>query len=359
MTSPQPIGKFLALTLGAAWLVGLAACSSKDDSPGGGAAGSAGESGSGNAAGSSSAGSGNGSAGSSGSAGKGSTGSMDLVGTFQIQALVDEKDDSTGITKVVGQVGDGPIPSNVVWTVAKQDGDCKLETPKAPFCEAGCGADVCVADDKCQAYPTNHNVGTVVLTGPKLVEGGDVLTLKEIAKAYQPPAGTSFNYPPFGADDEIKLQASGGDYSQFELSTPGVDPIHITTTDFALETGKAFELAWDAAKDPKASKVYVKLDISHHGGIRGMIECSTDDDGTLTISADLMSELIGLGVAGYPSVVLMRQSIDTAPIEPGIVKLEVSSRAERYVTLAGVESCTTDEDCTNGKKCRTTDSTCQ
>ena len=46
-------------------------------------------------------------------------------------------------------------------------------------------------------------------------------------------------------------------------------------------------------------------------------------------------------------------------IEDGIVKLEVSSRVERYVTIAGVESCTTDEDCTGGKKCRTTDSTCQ
>jgi hypothetical protein len=354
MTTPQPLRKFSGLAFVAVWLVGLAACSSKDD---GKNAGTGGTSGSGNTAGSSSAG--------TAAAGKGNAGSGtgtfpdQIVGTFQIQALEDEKDDTTGITKVVGAVGDGPIPSNVVWTVAKSEGDCKLETPMAPFCADGCGSDVCVADDKCQAYPTSHSVGDVVLSGVNLSGGGAMLTLKEIAKNYQPPAGTTFAYPPFAAGDEIKLQAGGGDYSAFDLSTKGVDPLHVTSTDFELDTGKPFELTWDAAKDPKASQVYIKLDISHHGGIRGMIECTTDDTGSLTLSGDMMSELIGLGVAGYPSVVLMRQSIDTTQIEPGLVRLEVSSRAERYVTIKGVESCTTDEDCPNGKTCRTTDSTCQ
>lgn len=357
MTTLQPMRKFSGQVLFAVWLVGLAACSSKDDDTGTG--GTAGSSGSGNTAGSSSAGTSSSTAGKGSTAGSSSTFPEELVGTFQVQAIEDEKDDTTGITKVVGTVGDGPIPSNVVWTVAKQEGDCKLETPTAPFCAEGCGADVCVADDTCQAYPTNHSVGDVVLSGVNVSGGGAMLTLKEIAKTYQPPAGTNFAYPPFAAGDEIKLQASGGDFAAFDLATPGVDPLHVTTTDFALDTGKAFELTWDAAKDPKASQVYVKLDISHHGGIRGMIECTTDDTGSLTISADMMSELIGLGVAGYPSVVLMRQSIDSAQIAPGRVRLEVSSRAERYVSIAGIDSCTTDEDCPSGKTCRTMDSTCQ
>lgn len=359
MTTLQPIRKFFGPAFFAVWLVGLAACSGNED---GGNGGNAGNSGSGNSAGSSAAGTSSSTAG-SGSAGKGTAGTSafpeEIVGTFQVQAIEDEKDDTTGITKVVGSIGDGPIPSNVVWTVAKQEGDCKLETPMAPFCAEGCGSDVCVAADTCQAYPTNHSVGEVVLSGVNLAGGGATVTLKEIAKTYQPPAGTTFAYPPFAASDDIKVQAAGGDFAAFDLSTKGVDPLHVTTTDFAIDSGKAFELAWDAAKDPKASQVYVKLDISHHGGIRGMIECTTDDTGSLTISAAMMTELIGLGVAGYPSVVLMRQSIDTAQIAPGRVRLEVSSRAERYVSIAGVESCTTDEDCPEGKTCRTTDSTCQ
>lgn len=357
MTSQQPLRKIFGLAVCTASLLGLAGCSGSEDPAGN--AGASGSGGSGNTAGTSSgASAGNANAGTgNGSAIPGS--SEAIVGTFQVQGLVDEKDDTTGLTKVVGTVGDGPIPANVVWTVAKKDGDCVVETPSAPFCEEACGADVCVAENRCQAYPTNHSVGTVVLTGANVVGGGATVTLKEIAKAYQPPAGTSFTYPPFAEGDEIKLQASGGDYAQFELSTPAVDPIHLTTTDFALETGKAFALTWDAAKAPKASQIYVKFDISHHGGIRGMIECTTDDDGELTVSADLMSELIGLGVAGFPSVVVMRQSIDTVQIAPGRVRLEVSSRVERYVSIAGLESCTTDEDCADGKTCRTTDSTCQ
>lgn len=352
MTSAQPLRKFFGQAFCGMGLLALAACSSSDDPGNSAGAGGSGGSASGSA----------GTAGANAGTGNGSAipGSSDaIVGTFQVQGLVSDADDTTGMTKIVGAVGDGPIPSSLAWSVAKKDGDCVVETPSAPFCEEGCGADVCVAENQCQAYPTNHSVGEVVLTGVKLAEGGSSVTLKEIAKAYQPPAGTQFTYPAFGAGDEIKIQAAGGDYAAFELATPGVDPVHITSTDFALEMGKAFALTWDAAEDPKASQIYVKLDISHHGGIRGMIECTTDDDGELTISAELMSELIGLGVAGFPSVVVMRQSLDYAQIAPGRVRLEVSSRVERYVTIAGVESCTTDEDCSDGKTCRTTDSTCQ
>jgi len=168
-----------------------------------------------------------------------------------------------------------------------------------------------------------------------------------------------FAYPPFAAGDDIKLHATGGDYAAFDLAAKGVHPIAFTNTDFALDEGKPFNITWDAAADPKAAQIYVKIDISHHGGIRGMIECHADDTGSLSISGETMTELIGLGVAGYPSVVLVRQSIDTAQIAPGRVRLEVSSRAERYLTVAGVDSCTVNEDCPDGKTCRTTDSTCQ
>ena len=54
----------------------------------------------------------------------------------------------------------------------------------------------------------------------------------------------------------------------------------------------------------------------------------------------------------------MRQSIDTAQIAPGRVLLEVSARAEHYVTVKGVDSCNVTDDCPDGKTCAT-DSTCQ
>jgi hypothetical protein len=333
---------------------GLAACSGSDVEPTPGASGSANTAGSGT---SGSSGSGNGTAGSNG-AGNGSTGSQDVVGTFQVQVLADETGPTTGMTKIVGQVSDGAIPPNVVWTVTKEDGGCRLETPSVPFCDGGCGADVCVADDECRPYPVGHSVGAVTLQGVKLTGGGSEIALKEIAKAYQPPAGTAIAYPPFGPNDDVSVHAAGGDYAAFELSTKGVDPLAFTSTDFELDTGKPLVLAWEGAENPKSSQMYVKLDISHHGGAKGLIECEVDDTGSLTISAALITELMGLGVAGFPSVVAMRQSIDTAQIAPGLVKLEVSSRTEHFVTVKGVSSCTADTDCPDGGKCQM-DLTCK
>jgi hypothetical protein len=366
MTISQPFRKFAGLAAALVLFATLAACSGNDVTPEtSGTAGSssgAGSSGTGNAT----AGSHTGTAGSNATAGAGTAGSNTsagagsdtVVGTFQVQVLAADDDPTTGMTKVVGQVSDGPVPSNVIWTETKKDGGCHLETPTVPFCAAGCAADVCVADDVCQAYPVAHTVGAVTLKGVKLVAGGTELPLKEIAHAYQPTAGTALAFPPFTTTDDITLQAAGGDYAAFELSAKGVDPLSFTSTDFELEDGKPLVLTWDGATDPKSSQMHLKLDISHHGGVKGIIECDGDDTGTLTISAAMISELLGLGVAGFPSVVLSRLSLDTARIAPGLVKLEVSARTEHYVTVKGVDSCNVTEDCPKGKTCAT-DSTCQ
>lgn len=262
------------------------------------------------------------------------------------------------MTSVVGQVGDGPVPNNLVWTEQSKEGDCRLVTPKSPFCEDGCQAGACVADGKCQAYPTGHSVGEVTLKGVKLEGGGTEVKLREIAASYQPPAGTTLAYPSFGAGDTIEVHATGGDYAGFDLSTAGVNPLDLQTTDFALAPDKPFELVWDAAPSGSTSRVQVKIDLSHHGGVKGLIECDTADSGSLTISKEMIAELIGLGVAGFPSVVLTRSSVDTVQLDHGKVQLEVSALVERYLTTPGVDSCTTDDDCPDGKTCAS-DATCQ
>ncbi len=363
MTISQPFRKFAGPVFTTVLTAALAACSGTDATPDvPGTAGTAGAAGSGSEAGSGGSGnatagshSGAGTAGSNASAGAGSD---EVVGTFQVQVLADDVDPTTGMTKVVGQVGDGPIPSNVIWTETKKEGGCRLETPTVPFCASGCGGDVCVADDVCQAYPVAHTVGAVTLKGVKLAAGGSEVTLKEIAHAYQTVAGIELSFPPFSTADDISLHAEGGDYAAFDLTAKGVDPLAFTSTDFELEDGKPLVLTWGAAADPKSSQMHLRLDISHHGGVKGIIECDSDDSGTLTISAAMISELLGLGVAGFPSVVLMRQSIDTAKIAPGLVKLEVSARSEHYVTVKGIDSCNVTDDCPDGKTCAT-DSTCQ
>jgi hypothetical protein len=287
----------------------------------------------------------------------GNSGSNELIGSFQIQVVEDDMDPTVGSTSVIGKVSDGPSPSQVIWTVAQEEGDCRLEKPSVPFCDGGCGADVCVAEGVCQPYATGHTVGEVKLSGVNVMGGSSELVLKEIAKSYQPPPATMFAYPPFAEGDPIAVHAAGGDYEAFELSAKGVAPVAFSSSDFELEAGKALELAWNGSTDPKAARVRIKLDISHHGGSRGQITCNADDTGMLTISAALMTELIGLGVAGFPSVILTRTSSGSAKIAVGRVELAVSSKVERIVSVAGFESCTEDTDCQDGKTCQA-DLTC-
>ena len=338
----------------------LAACSGAEVEPDGAAGTSNGGSSSSGATGS---GAGKGGSSNSGgsasgsSAMSGSTGSDELVGSFQVQVVQDDMDPTTGSTSVIGKVSDGPSPSAVIWEVAQEDGDCRLEKPRVPFCDGGCGSDVCVEDGVCQPYATGHAVGEVKLSGVNSMGGGSELVLKEIAKSYQPPAGTMFAYPPFAEGDPITVHAAGGDYAAFDLGAKGVAPVAFSSDDFELEEGKALALTWNGSTDPKAARVRIKLDISHHGGSRGQIECDADDSGALTISAALMSELIGLGVAGFPSVILTRVSTGSARIAVGRVELAVSSKVERIVTVAGFESCTEDADCLDGKTCQA-DLTC-
>jgi hypothetical protein len=369
-----------------AWLLAglsigsLLACSSSSDGGDGATAGTGASSGSGatsagtsSGGGSSSAGTGSGSAGTgSGSAGTGSgsagTGTgpsgggssngPELLGTFKVEVTADESGPTTGTTSVLGKVSTGATPSNVVWDEAATEGPCRLEKPRAPFCAPSCGSDVCVEDDVCRAYPTAQSVGAVTLSGVNLTGGGSSLELKEVAKAYQPPAGTTFAYPPFAEGDAVKVSAAGGDLPGFELETTGVSPFWLTSDDLMLEEGEPLELTWEAAADAKASSIHVKLDISHHGGSKGMIECDQDDTGSLSIPASLVSELLGLGVAGFPTVIVTRSASDRTALGGGEVALVVASTIERAVGVPGLESCTDNDDCPSGETCQA-DLTCQ
>jgi len=96
----------------------------------------------------------------------------------------------------------------------------------------------------------------------------------------------------------------------------------------------------------------VKLDISHHGGSKGMIECDTDDDGALDIPSELVTSLLDLGAAGYPTIIVTRHSDGSTRIAPGFVHLSAASSVEKAVGVPGLSSCNEDTDCLMGKTCQ-------
>lgn len=329
MPTRRPRTAFYSLTTCLSLVSLLGACSESSASPGGGEPGGAD---SGGSAGSASV---------SGSGGSGSGGSGGApVGTFLVSISEDPEQPSGGLTTVSGKVNDGPIPETRVWDLVQTEGDCRLEKPRSPFCEPTCGEGVCVEDDTCASYPTAHSVGEVTLEGVALASGETTVVLREILKQYQQAAGTMFAFPPFAEGAAVSLHATGGDYAAFDLLAPGILPLQLTSTDFELDEGKPLELSWAPASDPKSSQLHVELDLSHHGGSRGRIECDTDDDGSLVISGEMMSELIGLGVAGFPKLVATRKSRDATGIAPGLVELGLVSQRDQVLTVAGIISCT-------------------
>ncbi|WNG19081.1 hypothetical protein [Cystobacter fuscus] len=281
-----------------------------------------------------------------------------LVGTFQVMlvppvAASNGQTETPGYTTVVGKIYDGPSPSQIIWQQAAQGGDCKLTTPRVPFCGTPCGGSaVCVDDDKCQAYPTARAVGTIQVKGLRTASGATGFSMSPIANNYQPPGSVSLPYPAFSEGDEIVLTAAGAYYPAFTLEGRGITPLQLLDGTLTLQRGQPLTLHWTPAGQADVSTIHVKLDISHHGGTKGMIECDTADTGSLQLPAGLVTQLLDLGVAGYPTIIVTRRSVGSVTIAPGRVDLLVSSEVERAVVVPGITSCSGNSDCPSGKTCQ-------
>lgn len=282
-----------------------------------------------------------------------------VSGTFQVQ-LVAASGTAPGYTNVVGRVQLGETPETTAWAEALADGDCKLLTPRIPFCATPCGGSAaCVADNTCVPYPTSQGAGTVRMTGLRTTDGVMPIELTLVANNYQPPGSVTLPFPAFAEGDALRLEASGaGAVPAFAVDGRGIAPLTVTSTMLQVAMNTPVELRWTAPGAAGAgSRVKVKLDISHHGGTRGMVSCDTTDDGSLTIGAPLVTRLVGLGVAGFPSIVVTRENVGTAAVGTGRVSMVVSSTVENYVTVPGVRSCTDTADCMGMGTCRA-DLTC-
>jgi hypothetical protein len=286
-----------------------------------------------------------------------------LVGTFQVRLVapvpaMDNMPETPGYTSVVGKIYDGPSPSQIIWEEVTKEGDCKLSTPRVPFCSTPCGGSAaCVEDEKCQDYPLAHSAGTVTLTGLLTETGPIEVAMNPVVNTYQ-PTGLKLLYPPFKEGDAVTVSASGEYYRAFSITGKAIPPLELLNDMITLEPDKPVSLSWKAPAQADIATVHVKLDISHHGGTKGMIECDAKDTGALEISAPLIKQLMDLGVAGFPSIILTRESVAGATIAEGRVDLAIASGLERFVVIPGLTSCTDTADCPDGQTCQS-DLTCK
>ncbi|MEZ4398391.1 MAG: hypothetical protein R3B06_00125 [Kofleriaceae bacterium] len=272
---------------------------------------------------------------------------------------VDLNDDDPPTTTMAGVVRDKAEPAGVQWDSQLTDGDCQLLTPRAPFCPAGCGSDVCVADGVCEAHGVKQDVGTVHVAGVSTTAGASEFDLRLTSGGtYQVPGTVSLAYPGVTDGGAVTVTASGSAFTPaFTATAAGISPLVVTNPELRLARDEAKAVAW-APGSATDTRIVIELDISHHGGLRGKIVCDTADDGALTLSGPMISALLDLGTAGFPTIKLTRTSVGSALTTAGRVDLTVASLIERPVTVPGVISCNDDTACTPPATCQD-DLTCQ
>ena len=136
----------------------------------------------------------------------------------------------------------------------------------------------------------------------------------------------------------------------FSITSHAVAPL-VATASLTMERGKALQVTWTAPGKPDVARMRVYVDISHHGGTKGKIECDVAASGSMSIDATLVNGLLDMGVAGFPKTELHRYARGTATVSKGVVKFEVDSSVTRPLSIVGFTSCNTDADCA-GKTCQ-------
>jgi hypothetical protein len=282
----------------------------------------------------------------------GLTADTPIVGSFTVELVAATATDPPR-TSLIGVVSDLPTPQGNGWDLVAEVGGCRLSKPAPPFfCDPPCGAgEMCVQGGHCAGAPTSQNLGPVRVTGLGSKEFTVTPTVASLSStSYQLPPDVIPPFPPAAEGADVAVIVSAGPYGPFTLHAKVVAPLSSEGV-VTIQKDTPLDLTWDPPGQPDIARLRVRLDISHHGGLTGLIECDVADNGALEIAADLITKLIDLGVAGFNRITLSRVSTGIVAIAPGAVTLQVISKVARDVELAGYTSCNDGMDCPDGKVC--------
>jgi len=265
------------------------------------------------------------------------------VGRFTV-ALNPAIDTAPPYTSVSGTVRDGVYPSDVIETLMVGNSSCAVYALALQSCSPLCSTtQVCVATNVCQEVPTKVSVGDVTVTGV----GPTTIALSQVSNLYQYAGDVT--YPGFNEGDSITLSTTGGMYGAFSISARGVSPLVLGLDTYNLTSNAPITITWTPATVAANTRVAFVMNLSHHIGTTGYLKCDAPDTGSLTIPADQVTQLINLGVAGYPTFTVTRTSVGEAAVSTGSVLLVVTGNARPVLTVTGYDSCVGDSDCPAAK----------
>lgn len=295
-------------------------------------------------------------------------GGSEPVGLFALSLVGEETVNDTvnpAHATFRGSVEDGPAVPKKIWQTTAEAGGCKLLEPYTPFCEIDCGVDTCVADGVCRQQPGSFDLGTVILSNVETEGGATEVELLAVTGVYQVPGSVKLAYPPADEGTLITVTSDGVPtegsplplLAAFSLQAPSIAPLVITSGDTVpMDRDEVVTITWEPPRDPALTRIFVEVDISHHGGQKGQIDCEIEDTGSLSIPSDVVTGLINLGVAGYPDLKISRRATGSTDTGPGPVELRIISQVTMPVSIPWLQSCSpTEEDpsggCPEGTTC--------
>lgn len=299
------------------------------------------------------------SSGGTGSGGNSANNGKSVWGDVSIQ-MVPKTESAEAHNLISGNFYDR-APIDELYAVKLNAGDCELLTPVEVFCEETCTAkQSCSASGTCEDKPVALNAGVLTVAGVSLTDGGNEFTMKSVGTVYQPVPSVALDYPPCIAGKDVKLSGTLGG-SAVEVSTKCNEPLALIGTDpLPFEKDTPFNLEWTAPKTDVQSRISVKIDISHHGGTKGIIRCETADTGSLSIDGSLVSGLIELRSTGFPYVQVTRTASGSVDVGDGQVSLNIYSYQTQQLLVPGIVSCNVPTDCPTDKPaCNLTTKACE
>ncbi|MEO7668436.1 MAG: hypothetical protein ABIW57_03800 [Polyangia bacterium] len=295
-----------------------------------------------------------------GSGGAGGAASGELVykpcdpaqrtGLFALE-LKSAAGDVGAFTQFGGALRDKVSPGTVLVSKRKE-GDCSIMVAPNLSCAPACtNLSICLGQNQCAPPPVNQGIGEIQITGL-----ATALTASPLGNnAYSTSLPVATQFPPAAPGATIGFSAAGaGAIAALSLQGRGISPLEVPTTPpMILKTPQPLTITWTPPAMAGKSRIYLSMDIAHHGGGSAQLECDWPDTGSGVLSAAMLTALLAEGSAGFSTYSLVRRTADSATVGAGCVEFDVASTADREVTIEGIISCN-DQDlpCPEGRVCR-------
>ena len=179
---------------------------------------------------------------------------------------------------------------------------------------------------------------------------GASFDMDEVAGNYQP--SVRIPYPPLPEGAKVEITAPGGPLGPLRLESVGIAPLEFTAR---VQPVSGQPLALDletARRRPTSAASRSRWTSATTAAARARSSATSPTAASLAIPAAQITTLLGLGISGFPTVVVTRVASGSTATRLGRATLRVVASVERAVEIEGLHSCTANEDCPAGMTCQ-------